>query len=580
MTTPDLLDRLAAGVRAYVLIAAVVVTAALPGFFSLPPIDRDEARYVQASVQMLESGDYVQLFNQNEPRHKKPVGIHWLQAAAVSLTTGPEARQIYAYRLPSLLGMVLAGWATFGLGALLLGRGPALLGALLFSGCLIAGFEARVAKTDAVLVATTMLAVLALAQLRASLAEGQNRAARGWAIAAWIAGAVGLLVKGPAAVLVLGLGVAFLCLWEWRWAWLKALFFWPGPLLAALIVAPWAIAIGVVTDGAFYAASLGDDVGTKLHSADEGHFGYPGYHVLLLPALLFPASLGLWPAAGLLLRTFRAPRSDQSTAAYRFLVSFIVPTWVVFELIPTKLPHYVLPVYPLLALLAGAGLVQIYAAGRARLSPLLFTLIGAGIATALAVLASGLLPGDALVNQRRMVQAGLLMGSAGLIVSLVVGLARGPILAGSAALLLAFGTHNTVFGHILPEARGVLVAEAAADSLDEAGLNPRANPNAPPLIVVGFREMSLVFLTRTDTRLLTGEAAGALAQLGDVVVLNTALPLSQNAFLRGLAARGLAFRPVGLAAEGLNYANNERARLQPGRVVAVVPSQGAEGPPT
>ena len=160
MKTPDLLDRMAAGVRAYVLIAAVVLAAALPGLTSLPPIDRDEARYVQATAQMLETGDFVQIYNQDEPRHKKPIGIHWLQAAAVSLSTGPEAREVFAYRLPSLLGMMVAAWATFGLGALLFGRGPALLGAGLFAGCLIAGFEARVAKTDAVLVATTMLALL------------------------------------------------------------------------------------------------------------------------------------------------------------------------------------------------------------------------------------------------------------------------------------------------------------------------------------------------------------------------------------------------------------------------------------
>jgi hypothetical protein len=84
--------------------------------------------------------------------------------------------------------------------------------------------------------------------------------------------------------------------------------------------------------------------------------------------------------------------------------------------------------------------------------------------------------------------------------------------------------------------------------------------------------MSLVFLTRTDSRLMTGEEAGSAAQAGDVVVLNTALPANRAAFLHGLAARGLTFSPVGEGVEGLNYANNERVALQPGRVVAAAPA--------
>ena len=57
--------------------------AAMPGFFSLPPLDRDESRFAQATKQMLESGQYVDIRFQNEVRYKKPVGIYWLQALAV-----------------------------------------------------------------------------------------------------------------------------------------------------------------------------------------------------------------------------------------------------------------------------------------------------------------------------------------------------------------------------------------------------------------------------------------------------------------------------------------------------------------
>ncbi len=55
----------------------------LPGFFSIPPVDRDEARFAQATKQMVESGDYIDIRFQDEVRYKKPVGIYWLQAAIV-----------------------------------------------------------------------------------------------------------------------------------------------------------------------------------------------------------------------------------------------------------------------------------------------------------------------------------------------------------------------------------------------------------------------------------------------------------------------------------------------------------------
>ena len=69
--------------RAVAMLVLVSCLAFLPGFFQIPPIDRDEARFAQATKQMLESGDYVDIRFQDENRYKKPVGIYWLQAAVV-----------------------------------------------------------------------------------------------------------------------------------------------------------------------------------------------------------------------------------------------------------------------------------------------------------------------------------------------------------------------------------------------------------------------------------------------------------------------------------------------------------------
>src|ERR1700720_4924752 len=114
----DLLDFSAANnVRAIALLMLCGFLLFLPGFFSIPPIDRDEARFAQADRKMLETGDYVDIRFQDEVRYKKPVGIYWLQAAAVRAGEAlgvPQAHTtIWLYRLPSLVGALAAVLLTY-----------------------------------------------------------------------------------------------------------------------------------------------------------------------------------------------------------------------------------------------------------------------------------------------------------------------------------------------------------------------------------------------------------------------------------------------------------------------------------
>src|SRR3977135_2810423 len=91
--------------RAVALLLLVALLCFLPGFFTIPPIDRDEARFAQATKQMGETGDYVDIRFQDEVRYKKPVGIYWMQAAAVKAGKALGGREplttIWLYRLPS-----------------------------------------------------------------------------------------------------------------------------------------------------------------------------------------------------------------------------------------------------------------------------------------------------------------------------------------------------------------------------------------------------------------------------------------------------------------------------------------------
>src|SRR5262249_32078523 len=96
--------------RALAVLLVVALLGFLPGFFSVPPIDRDEARFAQATKQMVESGDYVDIRFQDEVRYKKPVGIYWLQAGVVKTASAlgfPHAlTTIWLYRIPSLVGAI------------------------------------------------------------------------------------------------------------------------------------------------------------------------------------------------------------------------------------------------------------------------------------------------------------------------------------------------------------------------------------------------------------------------------------------------------------------------------------------
>ena len=71
--------------RVYAILTLLCALLYLPGLTSIPPTDRDEARFMQATKQMIETGDYINIHFQDEPRNKKPAGIHWLQTAAVKI---------------------------------------------------------------------------------------------------------------------------------------------------------------------------------------------------------------------------------------------------------------------------------------------------------------------------------------------------------------------------------------------------------------------------------------------------------------------------------------------------------------
>lgn len=461
------------------LLAVLCLALLLPGIDAVPPVDRDESRFAQAARQMLESGDFIDIRFRDEPRHNKPVGIYWLQSAAAAIF---GADRIGAYRLPSVLGTVLAVLATYLLGAAAFSRGVGAAAALILCAALAIAVEARQARADAALLGCIALAQLALARIHLD-ARGAVAAGRvPWWAVLWGATACGVLIKGPVALLVPAATIATLALlergrdraWVWR---IRPL---PGLMLLAAIVAPWLIAISIQSDGAFWAASLGRDFGGKIVAGQESHGAPPGYHTLLLAATFWPGALAVGPALLALWPRRREP-------AVALLFAWILPVWAIFEAVPTKLPHYVMPAFPALALLVAAGVAgsDMVAPGRwaralAAVLRALAAVAAVGIPGAMLGLALWLAPGVAAIGAL----AAACAAAAGWLVFQAQRRRSLPQLgAGALAAALASGLTIAI---VLPRAEALWVSRDLARHVGEV---PAAR-----IVLVGYSEPSAVFL--------------------------------------------------------------------------------------
>ena len=451
--------------RPYWWLVLFCLCAWLPGFFSLMPTDRDESRFAQASKQMIESGDYVRIMNGTEARNKKPIGIYWAQvpfARAAAALGGEPLNRIWPYRLPSLLGALAAVLATALGGAGLIGRERALRAGFWLGSCLLLLGEAHIAKTDAALCGATSVAMLLLG--RAYL--GREAVSRGQALGFWAAVAAGILLKGPVAPMIIGLAVVSLGLASGRWRWLLHLRPGSGIALLLVLVLPWFIAIGFATHGAFFAQSLGG----KLAGSDDAHGRPPGFYLLLLPLVAFPAALPL-------LRALPSAWGERGRDEVRFLLAWLLPNWVVFEIVHTKLPHYVLPLYPALFLLASLLADRPVGRGWRWGSAGLAALGGVALVVGFAV-------------------APLRLGGAwwvGLPLAVVLGAMIALMLAGrqGAALLLLPLAMLALFDVELPGLPALAVSPRIEARLVADGLNRRE------IASLGYAEPSLMFLAGT-----------------------------------------------------------------------------------
>ncbi|CAA7620216.1 Glycosyl transferase, family 39 [Magnetospirillum sp. LM-5] len=554
------LDRLTGGFKPYALLSLFCLMLFAPGLADLPPMDRDESRFMQATRQMLETGDYIRIQFQGEMRAKKPAGAYWLQAGSVGALSHPASTQTWPYRLPSALAAWAAVLMTFAFGRALIGERPALVGAMLLAACTMLVSEAHQAKTDAIMLALVVAAQGLLARFYVAARAKDAAAPSGggcgsasaspikmpgtWeALAFWLVQGAAILVKGPVVPVISLLTIAALGLADRQVRWLVPMRPVLGTIVAAAIAAPWFAAVSQATGGAFVGEAVKGDLLPKLLGAHESHGGFPGQYLVLSVVLLWPGSLLLLPAASRMW-------GQRHRLAFRVLLAWAVPTWIMFELIPTKLPHYVLPAFPALALMGAALVIEgldAFQTKWARAWYGVWCLVGltlAGLVVALPIVLGG---GFVWLS----VPAALGIVLATLLPATLAWKGRLPE-AALALGLTALATYPVLFQGVLPSLDRMFLSRGAAQMVKLVGSDG-------PVVSAGFSEPSLVFWLGTETKLADGSAAAA-----HLAANRRALAVVEDkqeaGFLGRAAELGLVIEEFGRI-DGFNYSRGKRAAL-------------------
>jgi 4-amino-4-deoxy-L-arabinose transferase-like glycosyltransferase len=374
-----------------------------------------------------------------------------------------------------------------------------MLAALMMAASTLLGAEARLAKTDAVLLFTIVAAMGVLA--RAYLAPRTPDGAKlGWGALAifWTALAVGILIKGPVNLMVVGLTAATLSILDRSARWMLALRPLPGFGWFILIVLPWFVAIYARVGNAFLANAVGHDMLGKIANGQETHGAPPGLYFLLFFATFYPASILAGLAAPAVWTVRREP-------AARFLLAWLIPSWIVFELIVTKLPHYVLPLYPAIAILiAGAVESKVLSRRVWLVRGAVWWFIAPILMSIAAVTGAVIVDHDLALLAWPFLAGAIVCGLFAWQLYEDDGAERSFMRATAATVLTALGIYAVVVPSLAPAFPSVALADVLRDS----------NCAHPVAASAGYEEPSLVFLAGTDTHLTDASGAADFLRQG------------------------------------------------------------------
>ena len=364
------------GVRNYALLFFGCVLFHMAGTWSLPLIDRDEPRFAEASREMIERGDYVVPFFNNQFRFDKPPLAYWAQVASYKIFGEND----FAARFPSAIAAALAAVLLLAWGSRLGKRSVGWWAAIIFTLSLQTFVHAKAAVADMWLVLFVTLAHWGgyeliwgkqtsnaqptFARLRRGKRSTSNVQLWRWWWIFYLALAFGFLAKGPIGwTPLLTVTATIILLREPQVA--QRFKFGRGIVLMLAVVAVWGIPALTRTHGEFFVVGIGRHVIGRSFGAMEGHGANSlGVYLLLLPfyfvtvfASFFPWSIKLpwlmrklwWKQGAEVTPPARGYSGRDKIDGYLLAGAGII--FIIFSLIKTKLPHYTLPAFPLLSLL-------------------------------------------------------------------------------------------------------------------------------------------------------------------------------------------------------------------------------------
>ncbi|HEV7959912.1 MAG TPA: hypothetical protein VGP01_02695, partial [Rhizomicrobium sp.] len=324
-----------------------------------------------------------------------------------------------------------------------------------------------------------------------------------------------------------------------------------GAALALLIVAPWLIAIWRQSHGAFFQQSLGNDFAAKLAGGQESHGAPPGYNLVLSTIAFWPAILFVLPGVGLAITRAKEP-------AVRFLLAWAGSWWLICEAVPTKLPHYVLPAYPALAILAALW-VLVPKGEDTTVAPFwrktlgIIAILQYAIGLAALSLAPVWLPklyGDGLAVE--LVPYAAVGGIVGL-VALAMLLTGGRLIALSLALLSFL-----ILTPSLTAGAGPRLSDLWLTQKLKALVVKDIRPGDPPPALAGYEEPSLVFALGADLDLTDGRGAAKQgAELGGLALVDDYERPQFLAHLAELQSDAVVLDEV----TGFNYSRGKRVHV-------------------
>jgi 4-amino-4-deoxy-L-arabinose transferase-like glycosyltransferase len=333
--------RLAARPQRSILILSLLLL--LAGNWILPLTDRDEARFGEASREMLQRGDYVVPWFNGQYRFDKPVLIYWCQMASYRVFGVND----FAARLPSVLfttatALLLVRW-----GRKLKDNLTGFLAGGMYVTALHVAVIGRIATADMAMVFFTTAAVWSGWEL--TRPEQPRRWPYWWIF--YVALGLGFLAKGPVAWLPLA-GILLGCALHkngYRLSWFATL---AGLVVTILLVAAWGLPALVRTHGQFWRVGMGEHVFNRSFGVIDSHglAGWAGF-VAALPLYFLTFFVSFLPWSTKVpgrLRSWWRGRATDEIGGYLLLQAAVV--FVVFSLVRTKLPHYTMPAFPCIAL--------------------------------------------------------------------------------------------------------------------------------------------------------------------------------------------------------------------------------------